>query len=345
MRIGEDGRKCVVFFGIAGEGPVDPITDVPDNILYGGTGFLVAHSENGLHVPFIVTCKHVAQFLSRHRRFYIRANTLGGENYTLPVGKMEWAFHPDPTVDVASVCFVLPAHTFDVIYYRLDASTTVLGEAAVKRVFCGEPVSLIGLFRLHPGKQRNISFVHTGNIAVLPDPAEPILIRDRVTEENIETTAYLIEAQTLDGLSGSPAFVHEMIDLPEITLEMNEKGTRFHPKAFGAVRLLGLYIGSWDAEPGRVLAADRDLRGNTRVPVGVGIVVPADRIIELLVEHPLMKKQRRDYANALKGGSFSTPASQDSAIPDPPIGDANPKHREDFNSLLGEAVQKREPKD
>jgi hypothetical protein len=351
LRIAEDGRKCVVFFGVAGEGPDDAVTGTPQNILYGGTGFLAVHPENGTYVPFIVTCKHVAQLLSRHEQFFIRANTLGGQSYTFPVQKLEWAFHPDETVDLASVCFVWPAHTFDVIYYRLEPATAVLGNDT-KNMFCGEPISLIGLFRLHPGRDRNISIVHTGNIAVLPDASERIPIQDRMTGEVIESEVYLVEAQTLDGLSGSPVFVHELIDIESMPLEVPEKGT-FYAKAFGQVRLLGLYAGSWDAEPGRILAADRNLRGDTRVPVGVGIVVPADRIVELVTEHPLMKKQRRDYVASLKTGHWGANqdgksliadrVSQDSALPDPPANDANPTHREDFMRLVGAAARKREP--
>jgi hypothetical protein len=336
LRIGEDAKKCVVFFGVAGEGPMDN-AGIPVNISYGGTGFLAAYNQNGFNVPYIITCRHVAELLSKHPEFYIRANTIGGESYTLNVRKMDWAYHPDETVDLAAASYELPSHIFDVIYYRLNAHTTVFGEQARSRVYCGEAISLIGLFRLHPGKQRNISFVHTGSVAVLPDELERIPLRDRTTGKTVEAEVYLVEAQTLDGLSGSPAFVHEVVDLPEFTLSLSSAG---HPKAFGAVRLLGLYTGSWDGQPGQLLAADRDLQGQTRVPVGVGTVVPADRIRELLEDHPRMKKQRKDYIGSRPYPSGPWTASQDSAIPSPPTGDANPKHREDFNSLSGAAVKK-----
>jgi hypothetical protein len=253
---------------------------------------------------------------------------------------MEWASHPDDTVDLAAISYTLPPHIFDVIYFRLDAASTVLGEKSRSQVFCGEPISLIGLFRLHPGKQRNISFVHTGNIAVLPDKFERIPTRDRTTNETVQAEVYLIEAQTLDGLSGSPAFVHEIADLPEIDFDFGSP-PRETTKGFGAVRLLDIYTGSWDGEPGQIIAADRDLRGNnTRVPVGVGTVVPADHIVELIKEHPLMKKQRDKYVSSRHQDNDPWAAKQDAAIPDPAIGDANPKHREDFNSLVSAAVKK-----
>jgi len=335
VRISENARKCVVFSGIGGAGPMDN-AGIPLNISYGGTGFLVAYKENGVNVPYLVTCKHVAKLLSKHSEFYIRANTRGGA-YTLSVKKIEWAYHPDETVDLAAASYALQPHIYDVIYFRLDAGSTVLGTKARSQVFCGEPISLIGLFRLHSGKQRNISFVHTGNIAVLPDEDERIPMRDRTTNEAVHAEVYLVEAQTLDGLSGSPAFVHEIADLPDI----DDFGSppRETIKGFGSVRLLGLYTGSWDGEPGKILAEDRDLRGHgIRVPVGVGTVVPADRILELIKDDPTMKQKRKDYVTAQKADPWA--AVQDAAIPDPAVGDANPKHREDFNSLLDVAVKK-----
>jgi hypothetical protein len=57
--------------------------------------------------------------------------------------------------------------------------------------------------------------------------------------------------------------------------------------------LFGLYAGSWDGEPGEILAADRNLSGGKRVPVGMGLVVPADKIIELIRDHPELKRQRQ----------------------------------------------------
>ncbi len=104
-----------------------------------------------------------------------------------------------------------------------------------------------------------------------------------MTGELVEAEAYLVEAQTLDGLSGSPVFLHQPVTLP------------FEPKclAYGPVRLVGLYVGSWDGEPGEILAADRSSRGNIRVPVGMGLVIPSKKIVELIMDHPKLKNDRQ----------------------------------------------------
>src|SRR5690242_9894421 len=70
MRLNDDARKCVVFFGV-------PTTD---GIKYGGTGFMVTDDEDGIKIPFIVTCRHVAKALEKHADtgFYLRANRIDG---------------------------------------------------------------------------------------------------------------------------------------------------------------------------------------------------------------------------------------------------------------------------
>lgn len=56
------------------------------------------------------------------------------------------------------------------------------------------------------------------------------------------------------------------------------------------VKLLGLWQAAWDAPAGEVLTAEHG-RQNT-VPVGMGIVVPASKIIETL-ELPAMQEKRK----------------------------------------------------
>jgi hypothetical protein len=55
------------------------------------------------------------------------------------------------------------------------------------------------------------------------------------------------------------------------------------------VKLLGLWQAAWDAPAGEMLTAEHG-RQNT-VPIGMGIVVPASKIIEVL-ELPAVQKKR-----------------------------------------------------
>jgi hypothetical protein len=88
----------------------------------------------------------------------------------------------------------------------------------------------------------------------------------------------------LDGLSGSPVFIHEEIGLKMKGAPARGLVTR------GLVKLLGVFQGSWDGAPGEILARDRNFRGNVRIPVGMGLVVPGDKIVQLIKDHSRLKK-------------------------------------------------------
>jgi hypothetical protein len=153
----------------------------------------------------------------------------------------------------------------------------------------------------------------------------------------VEVEAYLVQAQTLEGLSGSPVFIQQFSQIPGLSTP-GGGGVA----GYGDQKLLGIYQGAWDGEPGAILSADRNLKGdNLRVPVGMGIIVPGERILELVKNDPTFKEIQDDVRrHRLKKNA----ASADSAF-SPPTADANPNHLEDFKRLVGAAVKKREPED
>jgi hypothetical protein len=318
VRLNEDARRCVVFFGVAGENGIE----------YGGTGFLATDQEEGLNIAFLITCRHVAELLSRHDEFFMRLNLKGGDAEDLPLQNIQWSYHPDPSIDLAAVCIVISAERYEIAFAPLHDYRTITDRS----IRPGDPINLVGLFRLHAGRKRNVPFVHCGHVAVLPDTAEKVPVRDRITNKLVMSEVYLIEAQTLDGLSGSPVIVHEEVSLSGTSDRMGGLG-----KLHGSARLLGVYLGSWDGEPGTILAADRDLRGNKRVPVGVGLVAPADQLLQLVREHPTLIRDRKNLATAALAQKA---ASQDAAISDPQSSDENPTHREDFTRLVNAAARK-----
>ena len=78
-------------------------------------------------------------------------------------------------------------------------------------------------------------------------------------------------------------------------------------------------------------------------------VVPAWKILELMEVPALRDKHDKATADLkkwqenLRDGAAVPAAASDEGHP--PSNDANPNHREDFNSLLNAAVRTREPKD
>jgi hypothetical protein len=152
-------------------------------------------------------------------------------------------------VDVAATVLNLNSVVYEAVYMMID-------ELRPERPQCGDVISIVGLFRLHAGSKRNVPIVHSGNLALLPDPHERIPIKDRTIGKMTEVEAYLVEAQTLEGLSGSPVFVHEVTRAQPMLIAAPVPPSWGLAKAFGEAMMLGMYQGAWDGEPGEVLAAD-----------------------------------------------------------------------------------------
>ena len=98
-----------------------------------------------------------------------------------------------------------------------------------------------------------------GNIAMVPDERIPITNFG-------DMEAYLIEARSIGGLSGSPVFVIEVVDPLD---------RRIH--------LLGLIQGHWDVKPETIIdEATEDSETRAGVNVGIAIVTPASKILEII---------------------------------------------------------------
>jgi hypothetical protein len=329
LRIQEDARKSVVFFGKKTVGGIE----------YRGTGFLAYFVDGDVWCPYLVTCRHVAAHL--RGEFFLRLNLkdVTGDapgSIEHPVESADWSFHPDESVDLAACPLALGVEIYDHLYYPVDRV------AVRENVWTGDPINIVGLFRLHQGERKMMPIVHTGNVALLADASERVPITDRTTGVKTLAEAYLVEAQTLEGLSGSPVFVREIVPVAGA-----RNGSKGMYGLFGDLWLLGLYSGAWDGRPGEILANDRSLHGLERVPIGIGIVVPGDTIKEFIVSDPKLTKFRsfwrgaRDKHRAAKSVSAST----DAGFSAPQSNDENPTHLEDFKSLLNAAARKPELKD
>lgn len=328
VRISDNARKMTVFFGSP-----DPQRD--GSTIYGGTGFLVLYREEGSAFPYLVTARHVAEHARPGSQIFVRVNNKDNRtSVPMVLDEAIWAYHPDLTVDVAVTPAYLNPSEWDVGYYEL--ADRVQPSSTPHRVQWGDDICIIGLFHWHSGQERNVPIVHSGTIAFLPDPNEKVLIRNRTTGKAERVEVYLVEAQTFEGLSGAPVFQREMVALRSMFPEHNGGPVIAHTGA----QLLGVYSGAWDGPPSEILAADRKWGPEKRIPAGMGLVVPAERIVEVIMSDPDLKKRRAD---AIRKKQEETAAKTDASFP--AATDANPTHREDFNSLLNAAAQKRERED
>lgn len=150
----------------------------------------------------------------------------------------------------------------------------------------GDEVFFVGLFSEHHGKQRNHPVVRFGNISLMP--YEEIYVElDPGSHQNTPILAYLIEAKSWGGHSGSPAFVY----LPPYRrfgiIEIATPEDR--------MKLLGLIHGHY------AISKDVQFLGELRnygtgyvgVNVGMAMVIPAHHVRELLMREDVVEDRAR----------------------------------------------------
>jgi hypothetical protein len=309
VRVSDDLRKTVIFFGIADDTPGR------GGINCFGTGFFVHYEDTG----YLVTAKHLANEL-HDTPFLLRLNKRDGSSENIHSDGGTWAMHPDPTVDVAAIPFNIPASSsYDVVYLPLAQMS---GEHWVRdgEIGIGDFTYTVGLFRLMSGEKRNLPVVHFGTIALVPND-ERVPVRDWSNRNRvIQVEGYLIETQSLQGLSGAPVFVRPTVPMslvpPNLLLDPRSLPGGRLPEAMHSlaprqsVVLLGLWQGSWDAPAEAIVGAGQDVR----VPVGMGVVVPAEKIVETL-EIEGLKNMRKNIKEKREREHAVPAANPDSALP------------------------------
>jgi hypothetical protein len=193
-------------------------------------------------------------------------------------GADKWIFHENPNVDVAAFHWQPPS-TLDVWPFPLKEAVT---PALIARegIGLGDELFAVGLFSRRAGQARNIPIIRVGNIVAMPE--EPIKTGTGLQE------AYLVELLSIGGLSGSPVFTY----LGGIRREFPTGGEISLTTRAGAIHLLGLVHGHWDLASGEHVDAARDsLDGGEHVNMGIAIVVPVTRLLEIL-NYPAVRDAR-----------------------------------------------------
>jgi len=288
MRLPAEVSKCVVYVGSAFDRE------------YRGTAFAVALEEEDEGVmfrfPYLVTAKHVAEKIEGNA-FLVRINMRDGTvqdfeaNY-LANAAVKWYRHPtDQTADVAVTPWFLP----NAADLRLIPVSMMLDARMMKEhgIGPGDEVYITGLFTHHLGDSRNTPIVRVGNIAMLPE--DKVRVKAKNNTE-IEVEAYLVEARSIGGLSGSPVFIHPTIDLPGLfKWGTNQSATAVAMSE--TLYVLGLMCAHYDVEL-------EDIEGTSlggvdrNVNIGVGVVIPAQKILDVIFSSELsgvrdeMKEQR-----------------------------------------------------
>jgi hypothetical protein len=273
-------RKSVGFIGVGRASNPDMV----------GTAFLlhrVVPPISGLRFYYLVTAAHLINGARENDVISIRLNPKKQTEpwEWKPLGKRQnWFFRHEyepGTVDVA----VLPFDREEVPKYDLESvdfeAIATADDCEKNEVGPGEDFFIAGWFELHSGRFRNIPIVRVGNIAAMPD--------ERVHVGGVEMDAYLIEARSIGGISGSPVFV-------------NIGGVRPNGIVPPAFQLLGLVHGYFDHKPRRRKRTqqkqpkpdvDSD-EGREGVNMGIGIVVPGQKIRDVIGQPGIREPEERE---------------------------------------------------
>lgn len=268
MRVPDKMKQCVVFFGLPS------LKDGAVRTEYRATGFFVCVpfrvDEKGVGDGFLylVTAKHVAQNLAG-KEFVVRANTKDGKSIaiTSPAdSEIKWLFHPtDEHADVA--VYPWSGSTDANIDYGVVSVKHFLKPEDLRPqgIGIGDEVCIVGLFSFHEGQSKNHPMLRSGNIAMIPD--------EKVKTKDGPMDAYLIEARSIGGISGSPVFVAA-------------------PQVSRVWLLLGLIYGHWDLSASKINDM-QDGKKEPQINTGIAIVTPAQKILDIVNGEELSNSRAR----------------------------------------------------
>lgn len=267
MIIPDEVRKCVVFIGYR-------MAD--GSMRMAGSGFFLGKDIEGDRAAqvFLVTAKHVLDGIRGLglNEIHVRANLKNGEATWLKCDG-EWIFHPESTaVDVAMLKTGIPAELDHLaIPFNLCATEETL---AAHEVGLGDEVFVVGLFRHHSGNTKNIPIVRVGNLAAMAE--------ERVVTQHFgPMDAYLIEARSIGGLSGSAVFLN-------LGVVRSVRGQIKYARSGPIFFLLGLIHGHFDVPSSSMDNSEMDDGSGlttAKINTGMAIVVPTHKIFEAIESH------------------------------------------------------------
>jgi hypothetical protein len=181
--------------------------------------------------------------------------------------QVEWYYPVDPLIDLA----VTQVNFGDPLYF--PSSAIFSKERDI--VGIGDSCYSVGLFHFIAGHSRNLPFLFTGHIALMPPIGEKIPIGNE--QGGIDyVEGYLIENNAIKGASGAPVFVR-----PSTALTSGSQ--QLHVMAGTTdLLLLGIYQAAWFLPPDPILRKEIGANPSNVVPLGIGVVVPVNKLVDLL---------------------------------------------------------------
>jgi len=283
MYVPEELKKCVVFLKFR--------DNETGEERFAGTGFFVGGQLEDLSFCYLVTAKHVIVAIEQKSldgKVLIRINDNNGGVKTVESDMKKWINHPtDTSVDIKVYPWI-PGKDYD---WRFLPTSIIATDNIIEKhsIGVGDDLFITGLFIHRFGKARNIPIIRVGNIAAIPE--EKIS-----TKEFGDIDAYLIEARSIGGLSGSPVFVNlDSVRAGTIILGGNQKGGMGGRVYY----LLGIMHGHYDGGESQFDDLSQDTTAMGRINMGIGIVVPATKLLEI-IDQPKFVNSRQEMLKIYK---------------------------------------------
>jgi hypothetical protein len=328
MRVDARVRQTVVFIGAENERGFMPY----------GTAVIGFASYEDMGNTVLITAQHVIEDIPGDY-VSVRVNRKDGGADTRKIKKSGAVTFTDRAIDLA----VLPESLDPTIHeiWAVPLSSSAWEEQLKTH---GEPepgdeVCVVGLYTTHFGHVRNLPVARIGHLAALPE--------EKVMTDRGYVSGYLIECQSIAGLSGSPVFWAN----PRFKVE---EGNVLRQISYVP---LGILIGYHVVESAQdeLIVPKFQQEPETRLPealkpkseerrTGFAVVLPINHIFRMFESEPMQKIMKDGVEYARKASGYRRASCVPLEI-DPPATDANPTHREDFTRLVGAAARKREQED
>jgi hypothetical protein len=175
--------------------------DAKNSSELGGTGFFfgIPYSGSGSRIfLYAITCHHILLDI-KPDPIVLRINTREGKFDTIKTNYDDWTAHPNGD-DVAFMRLDLGEnHNFEIGIIPPDDIPT---DEYIKEtgIYPGDEAFMIGRFRVHSGKKKNLPAAMFGYISMLPDEK---IYNPKTT---LDQESYLVEMRSISGFSGSPVF-------------------------------------------------------------------------------------------------------------------------------------------
>lgn len=272
MHIEPDILKTVLFVGMFDE-TRELFTPM-------GTAFYTGVEVSGMAFQYAVTAKHVIDSFA-DQYIYLRKEKKAGGFGLHKTKKSDWITHPDPgrgkVVDVVACQIRQLVSEVDLLHIPLHVGCATAETIKEHNFTIGEDVCFAGLFTSHFGTAKNLPVLRTGTIAAMPE--EPI------STARGHMDAYLIEARSMGGISGSPIWIQLA---PARTIANQIKFSSGIPH----VQFLGMVSGHYLIESREDAVPEDGKQSLTgSMNTGLAVVVPVEKIIETIMQPKLVAER------------------------------------------------------